>query len=114
MDAMNVLLVEDDVLIRSCLAEVLADAGMRVAEASSAGEALRLADADPPGVLVTDLNLGAGMGGRELASAAHRRWPSLRVVLISGGEVEEAKLPPNDRFLAKPFRGSDLVQAVRG
>lgn len=111
---MDVLLVEDNVLIRACLAEMLTDAGMRVAEASTAGEALELANANPPAVLVTDLNLGSGMGGRALAALAHRRWPSVRVVLMSGEEIGDNGLPAGDHFVSKPFRGADLIQAIQG
>ena len=66
---MDVLLVEDEPLIREMLAEDLTDAGLDVVEAPSAEAALGAAGrADqPPCVVVTDVNLGGGMDGRWLA-----------------------------------------------
>jgi DNA-binding NtrC family response regulator len=111
---MDVLLVEDDLGIRASVMALLSDAGMCVTAASNASEALDQPDLAPPKVLVTDVNLGTGIDGLELAAAAHRRWPWIRVVLISGSDLAVDSLRPSDRFLAKPFRGADLVQAVLG
>lgn len=111
--AMDVLLVEDDAVVRECLREALADAGWRVGEAADAGKALdRMAADGMPGVIVTDLVLGSGMSGAALIVAAHLRWPQVHAVLISGNDVAEPTLGPGDRFLCKPFQLGDLVQAV--
>jgi CheY-like chemotaxis protein len=111
---MDVLLVEDDDLVRLYLAEGLGEAGLRVAAAADAERALALLDADRalPVVLVTDLALGRGMTGIELIAAARRRWPRIRAVLISGADVAELRLGPDDRFLPKPFRLDALVRVV--
>jgi CheY-like chemotaxis protein len=113
---MNVLLIEDDELVRASVFEMLTDAGLSVVPASSVAEALALLDgADAPAVLVADMHLGAGMDGYRLAAAARRRWPSIRTVLISGDdEIAERVCGPIDSFLAKPFRGVDLLQAISG
>lgn len=113
--AVRVLLVEDDELVRMCLAEALADAGISVTEASDAEQALGLASAAaPPAVLVSDVNLGPGMDGIALAAEAHRRWPALRVVLISGipGNQARCHLRTSVRFLPKPFTDADLLRAI--
>jgi two-component system, response regulator PdtaR len=110
---MDVLLVEDDSTVRACLADVLGDAGLQVAEASNAAEALSRPQASTaPLVLVTDLNLNSGLDGLELAEIACRRWPSIGVVLISGDDVASSCEGASYRFLQKPFRGDSLVQAV--
>lgn len=109
----DVLLIEDDELVRGCLGEVLADAGWRVAAAAGAGQALRMADTcAPPRVLVTDLRLGYAMDGVALVAAARHRWPGLPAVLMSGDLVENLILGPGERFLRKPFGVAALVQAV--
>ncbi len=60
----DVLLVEDQGPVRAVLAELLEDAGLEVAEAASGEAALCcIARAGPPDVLVTDLDLGPGVGG---------------------------------------------------
>lgn len=109
------LLVENDPSVRRCVAELLDDAGLCVAEASSASEALAVVRASGlPPMLVIDLYLGRGMDGAALIATLRARSPSLRAVLISGGEVPDGKLDGRDAFLRKPFHGDDLVRAVQG
>jgi CheY-like chemotaxis protein len=117
---MDVLLAEDDALVREALAETLADAGLIVAAAVSAEDALRTADeAAPvaaPSVLVTDVDLGPGMDGHALAGACRRRWPALAVVVISGEPDNLRGRDPGPRgvFLTKPLRPAQLVRQVLG
>jgi CheY-like chemotaxis protein len=112
---MNVLLVENDDAVRTCLIEMLGEVGLHVAAASTATEALALSnETDAPAVLVADVHLGAGMDGFGLAAVARCRWPGIRTVLISGdAEMAERVSGPPHRFLPKPFRGADLLQAIR-
>jgi hypothetical protein len=65
---MDVLVVEDDDGVRENLAEFLADSGFQVEQAESAEDGLMLMEGyGLPGVLVTDLDLGPGIGGLVLA-----------------------------------------------
>lgn len=67
---MRVLVVEDGELVRAILTDMLGDAGMHVTSTADPQDALALpAAAGPPTVLVTDVNLGAGMDGFDLAAA---------------------------------------------
>ncbi len=110
---MHVLLVEDDDVIRDTLSGLLAEARLDVSKYATAEAALDQ-EQKPPVVLITDINLGSGMDGIELASVAQRRWPQVSVVFITGQpwRVDRQSLRSNDRCLAKPFRGSELLQAV--
>lgn len=112
---MDVLLVEDDDLVRATSAEVLVDAGLEVAEAASGEQALCMGSASPPAVLVTDVDLGRGMSGLDVAAAARRRWPGLGVLYITGrpGNLQGVPLRGRDRFLSKPFRAAALIDTVR-
>lgn len=110
---MHVLLVEDDELVRSCLEDLLIDAGVRVTPATSATEALAICGVECPSVLLADVWLGPGMNGLKLAAEARQRWPGLRCVLMSGDPTvtrDDTETP--DIFLAKPFQTSDLLRAV--
>lgn len=110
---MDVLLVEDDALVRVCLAKALGDAGWRVSEAAGAAEALdRMAADGMPGVLVAGMALGSGMSGLALIAATRLRWPGVRTVLLSGTGMAEPALGPGDRFLRKPFDVDTLARAV--
>lgn len=112
--AANVLLVEDNELVRECIAAILTEAGMCVTEVSNADEALALPDtAEAPRVLVTDMHLGAGRNGCELSAAARRRWPLIRVVVISGEDLSGRSFGSSETFLSKPFRSTVLVRLIR-
>ena len=105
--------MENDALVRECLGLDLREAGFQVIEVVDGGEALSQMDGSlTPVVLVTDLRLGSGLNGLRLIAEARRRWPRLRAVLISGAELEPLNLADTDRFLLKPFSGTDLVCAV--
>lgn len=110
---LNVLLVEDDELVRVCLHEALEEAGLTVADRACAEDALALLDLEgAPRVLVTDINLGSGMDGLAFASVARRRYPELSVIYISGRHPRLAKLDCHERFLPKPFTAALLVHAI--
>ena len=119
----DVLVVEDQTLVRRMVAEALRDAGLRVAEADSAEAALRAVDAAPerpPDVLVTAVALGPdAMDGRALAAELRRRSPGLGVVYLGGRPAADP--PPADdapdareRFLPRPFEAARLARMVCG
>jgi len=60
--------------------------------------------------LVTDVELGEGMSGLELAQYARIQFPNLNVVIISGRDPPY--LPQDARFLMKPYRARELLDAV--
>jgi CheY-like chemotaxis protein len=110
------LLVEDDPLVRTTLAEALSDAGFTVLEAENAEAALGLVAAhDDLAVLLTDINL-PGADGFALARAARRLRPDLPVVYASGRyrEADPARALPDAVFLAKPFSLSSAVATLEG
>jgi signal transduction histidine kinase/DNA-binding response OmpR family regulator len=80
---LQVLLVEDDSLIRLSTAEMLANLGHTVAQAANATQAFELLDQRAFDVLMTDLAL-PGLGGEELAARAIGQQPGLHVVFASG------------------------------
>ncbi len=112
---MCVLLVEDDDLIRIGLTELLIDAGFEVLEAPNAEAALQLTGTvPPPRLLVSDVNLGRGMDGFALASAARRRWPDLPVLLMSGlgSNFADRRCGAAELFLSKPFSFVSFLHTV--
>ena len=112
---MRVLLVDDDELVRSVLTEMLSDAGHEVVETGDPLDALGLPEAlGPPDVLITDIDLRSELNGFEVASNAHRLWPKVRIILISGLPADHTgqSLDPRDRFLRKPFSNDRLLGAI--
>ena len=115
----DVLVVEDQTLVRRMVAEALRDAGLRVTEADSAEAALRAVDAtpEPPDVLVAAVRLGPGaVDGRALAAELRRRAPGLGVVYLGGRPADPAAGddPPGarERWLPKPFEPARLARMV--
>jgi two-component system cell cycle sensor histidine kinase/response regulator CckA len=108
----DVLLVEDDDLIRDILGEALNEAGLDTRRSPTAEAALELMRGDAPRVMVTDINLGAGMDGLALGREARLLFPKLPVVYISGRYAEVSGLAANERFLPKPFPASALLRTI--
>ena len=107
------LLVEDDVLQREVLADVLKDDGFEVVECSTAeaAELIVATSGTELRAVITDENLDGEMLGSNLAAYARRKFPELNIVLMSGGR--QPPVPPGARFLQKPFRPSKLLEMVR-
>src|ERR1700750_1503450 len=97
-----VLIVEDDLLIRSHAAQVIEDAEFDVIEASNADEAIFILEARSDiTVLFTDIQMPGSMDGLKLAAAVKGRWPPIKIVATSGFvNVRPEDLPEGGRFLA--------------
>jgi PAS domain S-box-containing protein len=106
-----VLLVDDEDLVRTSTAQMLADLGYSVVEASSASEALPYLDDSRISLIITD-HLMPGMTGAELAREARGRG-SLAPVLIISGYAELDQLAPDFAHLTKPFREAELSAALK-
>jgi FixJ family two-component response regulator len=114
--SVSVMVVDDEPVLREQVVRLLVAAGHRARAHGSAAEAL--ADEADAEVLVTDLQLGAGPTGVELAEQLWARKPSLRVVLMSGFTADPASTAPliarGAVFVAKPFSADALLRAVTG
>jgi CheY-like chemotaxis protein len=106
----TILLVEDEPLLGLLMTEALTDKGFAVHAATDAGGALRYlesgADID---LLFTDIDLGAGMDGAELAKRARDLRPSLPVVYASGRRsMDQFCAVAGAAFLPKPYTLKDV------
>jgi DNA-binding response OmpR family regulator len=119
----SVLVVEDDEVTRSFLADNLAADGFKVATASGAGEGLRAIEVRSPGLVVLDLMLEDGNGlelldrVRAADGLASRIDPELPVIVVSGrsGDVDRVRSFARgaDDHLAKPFYYQELLARIR-
>ncbi len=111
-----VLLVEDEVLARMTLQNMLESTGFRVVPVANADEALEvLESAHDVGIVVTDVKLSSsGMDGLELARKIQREWP-IPVLMVSGRAApNEDELLTGMHFVAKPVHRATLVRLIQG
>ena len=110
-----VLLVEDEAGVREGIAVLLETIGYAVIAVGSGEEALAIPSDQPPDLLLTDVTL-AGIGGSALGERLRERWPSLKVVLMSGYFEEASRTNAGERgwhFLQKPFDMAELTRHLR-
>ena len=112
------LVVEDDVQLRFLFAQVLRLGGLRVLEAGSGREALRLARPFVPDFVVTDIEM-PDVDGLELCRRL-RELPAtskVPIVVVTGSAVtqaDEAIAAGCDIVLAKPCSGTLLLATIQG
>ena len=106
-----VLVVEDEILIRSAVAEFLRSAGYKVIEAADADEAVAVcASGTPIHLVFSDINMPGALDGIGLArwiADRHRRIP---IILTSAAGHAQRAREIGATFLPKPYR---LAEAVR-
>jgi PAS domain S-box-containing protein len=111
----SILLVEDEPMVRGLTRTFLEAAGHRVSLATDGREALALAErtVEPFDLVMTDVVMPY-MSGTELARQLRKRFPGIRVVMISGHAERAGQVDPDlpDAFVPKPFRRDELLRAV--
>lgn len=112
-----VLIVEDEVLIQSALAEALEEGGFQTINASNGKDAIEILDQKKADIraLLTDVNLGRKeITGWNVAKRARELIPAIPVVYMTGGNSYEwdANGVPNSILLAKPFTSAQAVTAI--
>lgn len=83
---MRIMIVDDEVIIRTGLASVIQwhELGLELLEpAASAEEALGRMPQERPNIVLTDIRM-TGRSGLELAEETRRRWPDTEVIILSG------------------------------
>jgi len=116
-DGQVVLVVEDEPEVRRRTAMLVGGLGYQVHQAGSAAEALELAATLPAiDLLLSDVVLGGGQSGPELAGRLRTERPELRVLLVSGfatSSLQDGSVDQTYCLLDKPFRREELAHAIR-
>ncbi len=115
--AANILLVEDDALVRRYAEAQLLAMGYSVLVAENGPQALDIVrQRDDIDLLFTDVVMPGGMGGRQLADAARALRPGLRVLYTSGytenAIMQDGRLSPGVLLLGKPYRRAELARKI--
>ena len=117
----RVLVMDDDVQVSRVLRRMLERLGYRVectADGAAAIAAYASADGagDPFGLVIMDLTIAGGMGGREAMTRLRVRFPEVRAVVSSGYGTDpvmaDASIYGFRGVLAKPYRLEDVSRVV--
>jgi CheY-like chemotaxis protein len=107
----RVLVVEDEVLIRSFVADELREGGCQVIEASSADEAWAfLESGEKIDLIFSDVHMPGSMNGLDLARRVQAKYPNVRLIVTSGnlGGVNVTGFS----FLPKPYSFTLAVDVI--
>lgn len=116
----KILLVDDDMLVRTSLAYALEDAGHEVVQAGNGDEGLAALDRQTFDAVVLDI-LMPEREGIETIREIRKTWAALPVLAMSGGDKTgwsdflrmASALGANDT-MAKPFTATEFVDRVAG
>ena len=106
----RVLLVGDDVDVRSLMEQIMRSEGHLLATSETAANALARLRAEPFDLVVTDLNLADGSGLRVAESAKEK---GVKALVVTGGDPSpKPGSPATDDYLLKPLGATALFEAI--
>jgi len=110
-----VLIVEDEMMLRMRAVDMVEDAGFTSVEAVDADEAVAILESRSDiSLLFTDIQMPGSMDGLGLAHTVHDRWPSIKIIVVSGQlNSPNIDLPPCSRFFGKPLEAGQMIAQMR-
>ncbi|MEA2893408.1 MAG: hypothetical protein QOI05_4201 [Bradyrhizobium sp.] len=111
----NVLVVEDEMVLRMRAVDIVEDAGFCPVEAVNADEAISILESRSDiSLLFTDIQMPGSMDGLKLAHAVHERWPDIKIMLVSGQVTPtDAEKPADSRFFGKPLAVEKMISELQ-
>ena len=114
--APSVLIVDDDVFVRTLLRDALKDEGYQILEAEDGEAALEMLRSGNPSVMLLDLFMPR-KSGLEALSEIRAAAPDCRVLVISALDAEALVQQALDAgavgFISKPFHALEIASEVR-
>ncbi len=115
MNGLNVLIIDDEPLMRLSMVDALEGVGCQVTAAATGTEGIHVLEKREVDVVITDLRL-PGADGLAVLKACKERNPNIEVILITAhGSVDTAvgaiKLGAFD-YITKPFQMDELLLIV--
>jgi two-component sensor histidine kinase/FixJ family two-component response regulator len=111
----NVLVVEDEMVLRMRAVDIVEDAGFTAIEAINADQAISILESrSDVSLLFTDIQMPGTMDGLKLAHAVHHRWPAIKIILVSGQvNPSNAEKPAESRFFGKPLEVKRMITELQ-
>ena len=110
-----VLVVEDEMLLRMRAVDMVEDAGYTPVEAVDADEAVAILELRSDiALLFTDIQMPGSMDGLKLAHAVRKRWPPIKIILVSGQlKLANIDIPTDSRFFGKPLEAKEMIAEMQ-
>ena len=110
-----VLVVEDEMMLRMRAVDMVEDAGYTPVEALGADEAVAILESRSDIALIcTDIQMPGSMDGLGLAHTVHARWPSIKIIVVSGQlNLSSVDLPPCSGFFGKPLQAGQMIAQMQ-
>lgn len=110
----DILIVEDEWLVRMELVDSFAELGLTVLESASAEQGAEILHANPGiALLVTDIRLTGPRTGWDLAGDARTINPAIPVIYLSANPSEPERIVPGGIFIDKPALMETVVGVAR-
>ena len=111
----KVLVVEDEMMLRMRAVDMVEDAGYTPVEAVDADGAVAILESRSDiALMVTDIQMPGSMDGLRLAHAVRERWPSIKIIVVSGQLKQPSiDLPVDSRFFGKPLEAVEMIAQMR-
>ena len=101
-------------MLRMRAVDMVVDAGYMPIEALDADEVAILESRSDIALMCTDIQMPGSMDGLGLAHAVHQRWPSIKIIVVSGQfNPPSIDLPPCSRFVGKPLEAGQMIAQMR-
>src|SRR3979490_685249 len=110
-----VLVVEDEMLLRMRAVDMVEDAGYTSVEAVDADEAVAILESrSDVALMFTDIQMPGSMDGLKLAHAVYKRWPPIKIILVSGQlKPADIDIPADSRFYGKPLEAKEMIAELQ-
>src|SRR6202012_872615 len=102
-------------VLRMRAVDIVEDAGFIPIEAVNADEAIAILESRSDiDLLFTDIQMPGSMDGLKLAHAVHERWPTIKIILVSGQvKPSDAERPADSRFFGKPLGVGQMINELQ-
>lgn len=110
----EIVVVEDDDILREVLEDALSDLRAKVVIFSTADAAFKhvLDSHGHCSVLITDHGVPGRLNGTQLAETFRAKWPSIGLIVTSGYALDPESLPRDTVYLQKPWAINQLISAI--
>jgi CheY-like chemotaxis protein len=112
----NVLVVEDDELIRGIFVDIIKSKGYSVLEGTNGREALQILEEQPINIIVSDMKMPV-MDGLQLLREVKSKHPEIPVVVITGFDnvytEQQVMAAGADAYVTKPFKVEDVSSTLQ-